>query len=210
MNFSVPLSARYTAARRFVDLVDSGGRNHRMPPRLSQRSSRLRPALLPIILVAVVLQGACSRGPEPLPAAELQIRINLLCTTCDDFLQCRASSSVDSFTLYRLREKSFWAQIATIWDYLIQSIHRKTSDRRPLTVYLEENGERRVLSEEGVAGVDMVSGLISVPGSLIDMRDGSWRSPQGEVLGCCVTLPRRQGYAWVRELLGRPLPVATP
>jgi hypothetical protein len=166
--------------------------------------------LLPVILAAALLQGACSRGSEPLPAAELQIRINLLCTTCDDFLQCRASSSVDSFTLYRLREKSFWAQIATIWDYLIQSVRRKTSDRRPLTVYLEERGERRVLSAEGVAGVDMVSGLISVPGSLIDMRDGSWRSPQGELLGRCVTLPRRQGYAWLRELLGRPLPGATP
>ena len=181
-----------------------------MSSRLSPRPPRLRSVLFPAILAAVLLQGACSRGPEPLPAAELGIRINLLCTTCDDFLQCRASSATDSFTLYRLGEKSFWGQIATIWDYLIQSVRRKTSDRRRLTVYLEQAGQRRMLSAEGIARVDMVSGLISVPDSLIDMRDGSWRSPQGELLGRCVTLPRRQGYAWVREFLGRPLPGAKP
>ena len=167
-------------------------------------------AVLWAILASALLLGACSRGPEPLPADQLRIRINLLCTTCDDFLQCRASSSTDSFTLYRLREKSFWAQIATIWDYLIQLLRRKTSDQRPLTVYAEQNGLRVVRSTEGVARVDLVSGLISLPDSLIDLRDGSWRSLQGGVLGGCVSMPRREGYAWVRELLGRPLPGPTP
>jgi len=191
-------------------LIGSDGRNRRMSSHSQQRSSVPRARLCSLILAAALLLGACSRGPEPLAADELRIRINLLCTTCDDFVQCRASDSTAAFTLYRLREKSFWAQVATIWDYLIQSLRRKTSDRRPLTVYVDEDGQRRVLSDDGVAGVDMVSGLISVPGSLIDMRDGSWRSPQGEILGRCVTWPRRQGYAWVRELLGRPLPGAAP
>lgn len=176
---------------------------------LCKPRSVLRPAVLPMLVAATLLLGACNRGPEPLPSTELRIRINLLCTTCDDFLQCRASDSTDSFTLYRLREKSFWAQIATIWDYLIQSVHPKTSDRRPLTVYVEQNSQRRVLTAEATARVDMVSGLITLPESLIDMRDGAWRSSRGEVLGRCVTLPRREGYAWVRELLGRPLPPAT-
>jgi hypothetical protein len=67
-----------------------------------------------------------------------------------------------------------------------------------------------VRSTTGAARVDLVSGLISLPDSLIDLRDGSWRSLQGEVLGGCVSMPRREGYAWVRELLGRPLPGATP
>lgn len=204
------MSARYTDGRRVVDLIDSDGRNRRMTSPSPPRSTVPRARLSALLLAAALLLGACSRGPAPVQIDELSIRINLLCTTCDDFVQCRASAATDAFTLYRLREKSFWAQIATIWDYLIQSVQRKTSDRRPLTVYVEETGQRRVLSDAGVAGVDMVSGLISVPGSLIDMRDGSWRSPQGEVLGRCATLPRRQGYAWVRELLGRPLRGVTP
>jgi hypothetical protein len=140
---------------------------------LCKPRSVLRPAVLPMLVAVTLLLGACNRGPEPLPATELRIRINLLCTTCDDFLQCRASDSTDSFTLYRLREKSFWAQIATIWDYLIQSVHPKTSDRRPLTVYVEQNSQRRVLTAEATARVDMVSGLITLPESLIDMRDGA-------------------------------------
>ena len=164
-------------------------------------------------LAALLALAGCERGAAPLPPEALQIRINLLCTTCDDFLRCERSvvvAGTNVYTLYRLREKSFWAQIATIWDYLIQSLQRKTSDQRPLTVYAEQNGLRVVRSTTGAARVDLVSGLIRLPDSLIDLRDGSWRSLQGEVLGGCVSMPRREGYAWVRELLGRPLPGATP
>jgi hypothetical protein len=191
-------------------LIVTGGRNREMSSPLYPRQPALRRAILWATLASVLLLGACSRGPEPLSADQLRIRINLLCSTCDDFLQCRANASTDGFTLYRLREKSVWAQVATIWDYLIQALRRKTSDQRPLTVYAEQNGLRVVRSTTGAARVDLVSGLISLPDSLIDLRDGSWRSLQGEVLGGCVSMPRREGYAWVRELLGRPLPGATP
>jgi hypothetical protein len=95
----------------------------------------------------------CSRQSPPIPAEQLQIKINLLCTTCDDFLQCtRTGQSVESeFRLYRLREKSFFAQIATIWDYLIQWFHQKTNDRRPLTIYLEQGSVSRVLVPNATA-----------------------------------------------------------
>ena len=129
---------------------------------LCKPRSVLRPAVLPMLVAVTLLLGACNRGPEPLPSTELRIRINLLCTTCDDFLQCRASDSTDSFTLYRLREKSFWAQIATIWDYLIQSVHPKTSDRRPLTVYVEQNSQRRVLTAEATARAAAVTLLTNL------------------------------------------------
>ena len=160
----------------------------------------------------------------PLPAESLQIRINLLCTTCDDFLRCERSGDAtgmpagmpidmqdpadpaESYRIYRMREKSFWAQIATIWDYLVQWVHRKTSDTRPLTVYLDEGGQRRSIDEQGMARVDVAAGLISLPDSSIDMRDGTWRDLRGELQGRCATLPRREGYAWVRAMLGRELP----
>lgn len=159
-----------------------------------------------VLLVSAVASG-CARQAPPLPTDQLQIKINLLCTTCDDFLQCTASGqSIDSgFKLYRLREKSFFAQIATIWDYLIQWVRFKTADERPLTVYTEENGVRRTVVEGAEARVDMVSGLITLPDSTIDMRNGSW-IVSGEEAGQCRTMLRRDGYRWVRSLLNKPLP----
>ncbi|MBU6379005.1 MAG: hypothetical protein KJS95_10795 [Gammaproteobacteria bacterium] len=154
--------------------------------------------------------AACDRGPAPLPPEALQIRINLLCTTCDDFLRCTRTADAGSerYLLYRLREKSFWAQIATIWDYLVQWLRRKSADTRPLTIYENVNDARRVVLVEGRARVDAVSGLIALPDASIDMRNGDWRDRAGELQGRCSTLKRREGYAWVRGLLGRELPKA--
>jgi hypothetical protein len=80
-------------------------------------------------------------------AEQLQIKINLLCTTCDDFLQGTPSgrSTESEFQRYRLREKSFFAQIATISDYLIHWIHQQTNDRRPLSGHAARLCCRRVL-----------------------------------------------------------------
>lgn len=161
-------------------------------------------------LVAVLLLvSGCDRGSAPLPSESLQIRINLLCTTCDDFLRCDASgaaSETQSYRLYRLREKSFWAQIATIWDYLIQLVRRKTTDVRPLSIYENQGEVRRITSSVGKARVDAAAGLIQLPDSTIDMRNGEWRTPTGALQGQCRTMPRREGYAWVRAMLGRELP----
>ena len=180
---------------------------------------RLRGRLV-AVLVASLLLAACDRGPAALPAESLQIRINLLCTTCDDFLRCErrvdvevdlGTDSPQIYRIYRLREKTFWAQIATIWDYLVQWLQRKTSDERPLTVYLNDGDARSMLDISGSARVDAAVGLISLPDSSIDMRNGEWRDLRGESQGRCTTLPRREGYAWVRALLGRELPTtATP
>lgn len=162
-----------------------------------------------MLISMVLLMAGCDRGPLPLPPESLQIRINLLCSTCDDFLRCERASAApaaNSYRLYRLREKTFWAQIATIWDYLIQLLRRKTSDTRPLSVYDNQGDLRRVLTAEGRARVDAAAGLILLPDSAIDMRNGDWRNSTGDLQGTCRTLPRREGYAWVRAMLGRELP----
>lgn len=155
----------------------------------------------------VVWLAACAPASKVLPPEQLTIRINLLCTTCDDFLRCQApGASRDTFRLYRLREQGFWTQVGTIWHYLIQSIQPKTAHSRPLTLYTQQGEVRKVLAEDGEAHVDAVSGLITLPDGEIDMRDGRWRDRSGIELGRCTALTRREGYAWVRALLGRPLP----
>jgi len=63
-----------------------------------------------------------------------------------------------------------------------------------------------MLSAEGRAYVDAATGLILLPDSAIDMRSGEWRNSAGELQGRCQTLPRREGYAWVRGMLSREPP----
>lgn len=202
-----PLSARYTLLSPKVDLVRNADRNRPVDQRIINRTGSLGRAMLVGILL---LLAGCDRGPAPLPPESLQIRINLLCSTCDDFLRCEVADVVpetNSYRLHRLREKSFWAQIATIWDYLIQLFRQKTVDVRPLTIYENEGERRRIVSSEAKARVDAAAGLILLPDSIIDMRKGQWRTLNGDLQGQCRTLPRREGYAWVRAMLGRELPV---
>jgi hypothetical protein len=201
-----PLSARYTVLSLKVDLVRHADRNRPVAYRIFNDAGVFGRALLFATLLWV---AGCARGPAPPSPESLQIRINLLCSTCDDFLRCDASGvsqESKSYRLYRLREKSFWAQIATIWDYLIQLFRRKTTDVRPLSIYENQGAIRRVATVDAEARVDAAVAIIQLPDSTIDMRNGEWRTRTGELRGQCRTLPRREGYAWVRAMLGRELP----
>lgn len=160
-------------------------------------------------VAAASLLASCSRGPQPLPPESLRIRINILCSTCDDFIACRAPTASPT-VIYRLREKGFWAQVATIGDYLVQLFRRKVRDERPLTVYVEDRGQRRATGDGLRATVDLSTGMLAVPDGSVDLRDGAWRTAIGSPRGVCATMPRREGYAFVRALLGRPLPKAAP
>jgi hypothetical protein len=73
------LSARYTRRRRIVDFALRSPPNGRMA----------RGKALAIAAAAALLLAGCSRGPQPLPPESLRIRINILCSTCDDFIACR-------------------------------------------------------------------------------------------------------------------------
>lgn len=165
-----------------------------------------RASSLSLLGLCCLLLVGCGPRPSPPPADSLVIRVNVFCTTCDDFFRCESPATDDGFVLYRLRAKSFWAQIATIWDYLIAQIRPKTSDRRPLTIYEQRLGIKRVLHAEGKAEVDLVAASIRLPEARIDMRQGVWLDAAGQPQGQCASLPRREGYAFVRELLGRALP----
>lgn len=155
-----------------------------------------------VVIACLITSSGDARATSPPQESDL-IRINVYCTTCDDFIRCQSDER--GYTLYRLRAKTFWAQIATIWDYLIARIRPKTTDTRPLTVYLAEDGRKEVLRDGLSARVDLARGVVVLPDSLIDMKTGGWRTDAGVLQGRCVTVPRRDGYAFVREVLGRPL-----
>jgi hypothetical protein len=173
-------------------------------------------ALLLAVFGSVIASRAVAQGAAPADgaragaASQLAIPINLRCTTCDDFIRCTPTSpsSADPVIVYRLKEKTFWAQIATIGDYFIQWLRPKTTDQRPLARYVGEPRDRRIETDESWrAQIDGPAALITLPDSRIDQRDGIWTDLRGAPRGACRAMKRRDGFAMVREFLGRPLPV---
>jgi hypothetical protein len=177
-----------------------------MPIRDIAGRSISRPWTYGLWVVCCAVLTACTASQPT--QDKFRIAIDLRCTTCNDFLSCRASathpSAVDpGFTVYRLGEKSFWGQIATIGDYLLQLWRPKLSDERPLTVYERRQGHWTVL-RRGVARIDIAAARIELGTVVIDQRNGEWTADGTG--GQCSVLPRREGFALVREVLGRPLP----
>jgi hypothetical protein len=164
------------------------------------------------LTLTLILAAATTTTAGAAPAAgALAIPINLLCTTCNDFQRCEpaAGAAAAQPVVYRIEEKSFWAQVATIGDYLVQLFRPKTRDERDASVYRSAGSQRRI--ERGLrVRIDSVAQRITYPDASIDQRNGDWLGADGTRLGHCTALTRREGFALVREFLGRPVSGATP
>jgi hypothetical protein len=196
-------------------MVDAGGGGARRSPDDARRRAFVTGAL------AVLLLAGCNAGGSIVPPNEgFAIKVNLLCTTCDDFLDCRrdgappappAPGAREPLLVYRLKEKGFWAQVATIGDYLFQFFRQKQTDERPLAIYRDDGLRRSIEQLPTRAFIDGVAGTITLPDSIVDMRSGAWLDTRGESIGRCRALVRRDGYALMRQFLGRaPAPGAAP
>ncbi len=150
--------------------------------------------------------SACARPDTAGVVGIMAIPINLKCTTCDDFIRCAESAKpTEAGTVYRLKEKTFWAQIATIGDYLTQLFRDKTRDERPMAIYRDSAGGRVTLFDpEWRAVIDVAASRITVLDRSIDQKTGALFDQSNQRIGLCAPMPRREGYAMVREFLGKP------
>jgi hypothetical protein len=165
-----------------------------------------------LALASGVALSACNLGKPLVPPNDgFAIQLNLLCTTCDDFLHCRREPDEpvappggrEPRLVYRLKEKSFWAQIATIGDYLFQAFRQKRTDERPVALYRDDGVTRTVEPLPTRAFIDAAAGTLALPDSRIDLKNGDWLNERGERIGRCEAMVRRDGYRMVREFLGR-------
>lgn len=154
----------------------------------------------------VILLGLLVGCGSPPPKVDLLIPVNAKCTTCDDLIRCDgslANAAVydPAFDVYRLEPKGVLAQLATIWEFLIQLIHTRTEDVRPLSIYAqrpsESNDFSRTVTRDAEARTDLVAHRIHVPSGWIDQVNGDWHDHDGRVRGACRVLERVEG----RELL---------
>ncbi|MEO8444278.1 MAG: hypothetical protein ABI567_04650 [Gammaproteobacteria bacterium] len=157
-------------------------------------------------ILLTVLLGILAGCGTPPPDVKLLIPVNSKCTTCDDFIRCDAGSSNAAvydpgFDLYRLEPKGIAAQLATVWEFLIQLFHTRTEDFRPLTVYTQRvgptGGLQRTVAGNAEARTDLVARRIHLPESWIDQASGDWHGADDAVRGVCRVLKPVEG----RELL---------
>ena len=72
-----------------------------------------------------------------------------LCTMCVAYVQCQTDQTEEAatgtFALYYFETKSFWGQVATIWDYFAEWFDPVTRENRPATIYrFAGSGQRGV------------------------------------------------------------------
>lgn len=131
----------------------------------------------------------------------LALDVPELCTKCLEVLRCESG---DRETIYVLHEKSFGAQIATIWTYLVWLVRVKTEDFRDASILVRE----RVAGEWGPvsrtddlrARLDIWNRRIELPGAVISLRDASWTDAAGAPLGRCTQLRNLDASRFLKEL----------
>jgi hypothetical protein len=153
--------------------------------------------------VVLVILGGCGSPP---PQVDLLIPVNPKCTVCEDFIRCDAGNANPAvydpvFDVYRLEHKSTLAQLATVWEFLIQLFYTRTEDFRPLSVYAQRPGTaapfERTITGDAEARTDLVTHRIFVPGGWIDQVTGARYGEDDEPRGVCRLLKPAEG----RELL---------
>lgn len=157
--------------------------------------------LLPVVLLTL-LTGCAS----PLPEAELLIPVNAKCTTCEDFIRCEGQAGNaavydPSFDIYQLKSKGALAQLATVWEFLIQLFHTRTEDFRPLSIHAQRPDNQGTFSRsttaEAEARIDLVQHRIYLPDGWIDQVTGERHGADNLPRGFCRVLPPADG----REML---------
>lgn len=125
-----------------------------------------------------------------------------VCTMCDVMVLCEVGTSPPahqsvpadgSFTLYHIRPRTFWSQVATIWEWFIANFSSKqleSGHRRPVAIYTVDDGAwaPAVAGELHIALDPPL--LATSDGREIERIGRRWRqsAPSAE-LGYCQRLP---------------------
>lgn len=112
-----------------------------------------------------------------------------LCTMCEAYLRCTpgpdAADTGRAETLYFFETKTFWGQIATIWDYFAMWFDPVTSEKRPATIYrvaTPDSADAVVPTETYLSVIDA---KIEIDGTWINRESGEWFTAEDSKIGMC-------------------------
>ncbi len=112
-----------------------------------------------------------------------------LCTMCVAYLQCQTDESGETttkdFALYYFETKTFWGQIAIIWDYFAVWFDPVTSENRPATIYRFAGNDQAKIKVPTTAYLSEVDAKIEIDNTWIDRDTSDWYALSGERIGSC-------------------------
>lgn len=129
-----------------------------------------------------------------------------LCTMCEAYLRCTPTSTVGDTgrqeTLYYFETKTFWGQIATIWDYFARWFDPVTSETRPATIYRISTPNASNAVEPTEPALSVADARIEIDGTWIDRNTGAWFAAGNSEIGTC----SRKGIGESMALVARTWP----
>lgn len=126
------------------------------------------------------------------------------CTMCEAILLCEerqvpiAQQRIPdntNFILVYLQTRTFWSQIATIWEWFIYLFDPLDGHNRPVQIYAVQQGQWAE-AVETQAHISAVAATIAIGDWRIDRKSGQWRvQSSGQSLGYCQRLPLWESLA---------------
>ncbi|ARN74142.1 hypothetical protein BST96_08415 [Oceanicoccus sagamiensis] len=126
------------------------------------------------------------------------------CTMCEAMLLCTESEQLlpqpagfpmpdqgadQSATLYHLKTRSFWSQIATIWEWFVANFDTINGHQRPVVIYAIDQGQWSPGRVETLT-ITVEPALITVGDSAIDRKTRQWLAADNlSAKGYCQRLP---------------------
>jgi hypothetical protein len=125
-----------------------------------------------------------------------------ICTMCEAIVICDISDSEiplstipadGNFTLYHFQTRTFWSQIATIWEWFITNFDSdslaESGHRRPVRVYTVTDGRWSEASTVE-AHLSLEPATIDIGDDRIDRIESRWlKGQKKEPVGFCQRLP---------------------
>ena len=138
-----------------------------------------------------------------------------VCTMCEMVVLCEAGAAPPehsavpeqgSFTLYHLETRSFWSQIATIWEWFINNFRSEQlaaqGHTRPAIVYTVTGGQWAEV-EVIEARLVLDPGVVELGDRTIDRVNRQWlSSASSQPLGYCQRLPLWESLETIQQHTG--------
>lgn len=160
----------------------------------------IRPLYLWLTLYFSVLSGPIQAQPNNEAYLDLLLfsQFGEFCTMCEAVLICEDSSQPPSyeaipeqgsFTLYHIETRTFWSQIATIWEWFINNFKEEpiSGHHRPVNVIEVANGNWTA-SKAYSLHIDIDPPYLTIDSWQIQRRTSEWLN-SGESSGYCQRLP---------------------